>query len=316
MDIEPDELTDPQYTLMRTKSCPSCRAVVKRRPVPVFMVKAIATALRNAKPSSLGLLGSSPTEAVDEDPWNGIFPSSEMDEEDVRDDEDDDSDSESSEVEILTMNPPRYYGRTPFRTIFLDSSDSDRIGEEDGFDSEDDDANENEENESDDEEDDPRRPRYVLPHWTPPTVSVSPEDYDISTDDPPDTLKLLRRGCTMEMLQNYDISYRHSTGIVLYLRSLIHLYASDNEDSEDDGDAEGMHRVYLGWSIKLHPLDVDGEMFVSDLLEDIKTEPERWQLTPRTGYLGKMNVRKLVPVTAVEEYDTTDSELWAGTEDL
>jgi len=36
MDADPDELTDPQYVLMRSKTCPSCRAVVKHRPVPAL----------------------------------------------------------------------------------------------------------------------------------------------------------------------------------------------------------------------------------------------------------------------------------------
>ncbi|EPQ56748.1 hypothetical protein GLOTRDRAFT_93105 [Gloeophyllum trabeum ATCC 11539] len=38
---------DPDYILFRHKSCPSCRASVRQRPVPLFILKAIASAVAN-----------------------------------------------------------------------------------------------------------------------------------------------------------------------------------------------------------------------------------------------------------------------------
>lgn len=70
---------------MRPKTCPACRATVRHRPVPVFMVKAVSAALKHANPDPPGSpQADQESKNVDpaEDPWEGIFPSS---------DEDDDS---------------------------------------------------------------------------------------------------------------------------------------------------------------------------------------------------------------------------------
>ncbi|KAJ6521346.1 hypothetical protein DFH09DRAFT_1425042 [Mycena vulgaris] len=51
--------------LHREKSCPCCRAHVLRRPVPVFVVKSVVTALCNAT--------TQPVAVHDADPWKGLF---------------------------------------------------------------------------------------------------------------------------------------------------------------------------------------------------------------------------------------------------
>ena len=82
-DDEEDDEEDPDDILMRTKTCPACRATVKHRPVPVFMVKAVSAALKHANPDASGLRqgdqGSGPIVDPAEDPWEGIFPSSDED---------------------------------------------------------------------------------------------------------------------------------------------------------------------------------------------------------------------------------------------
>lgn len=77
-DDEDDE-EDPDDILMRTKTCPACRSTVKHRPVPVFMVKAVSAALKHANPDASGLPQADQIVDPAEDPWGGIFPSSDED---------------------------------------------------------------------------------------------------------------------------------------------------------------------------------------------------------------------------------------------
>ena len=98
MDI--DSETDPEYTLNRPKSCPCCRAVVIRRPVPVFVVKAVAAALRKAK--GVGETGGgspvSTGSSSEQDPWKGLFPSAGDDDSSEGYNEDEDEDDEDEDV--------------------------------------------------------------------------------------------------------------------------------------------------------------------------------------------------------------------------
>ncbi|KAJ6447753.1 hypothetical protein C8R47DRAFT_1231292 [Mycena vitilis] len=68
-DGEMDMDTQEQYILHREKSCPCCRATVLRRPVPVFVVKSVVTALRNAV-AAPAAVAQADEEA---DPWKGLF---------------------------------------------------------------------------------------------------------------------------------------------------------------------------------------------------------------------------------------------------
>jgi hypothetical protein len=309
MDIDPEEMTDPHYVLMRSKSCPLCRAVMKHRPVPVFMVKAVAAALKKAKtPISLGPQSAQGSD-IGNDPWKGIFPSS--DEEGGDDDDDDasldDSDSDFDVHGELRSAIYSYRRRTIRRAMIRDLYNS-ALSEVEDEDADDASA-------SDDEGLD--NAFYIRPRWAPPTVFVNRNDFDLSEEqDPTSAFKLLQRGCTWEMVQNYDISYDHSTGMVLCLRSLDHIYASDVESEEADANADCMHRIFLGWNISLDEDDDDGEVFVTSILEDIKNSPSRWKLTPRIGMPGFMDVRKLVSADEVEDYNTTDTEVWVDSDDF
>jgi hypothetical protein len=63
---------DPEYLLYRRKTCPCCRAVIRTRPIPVFIVKTIATALAKSNGQKRGAAQATPS-PTDEDPWDGLF---------------------------------------------------------------------------------------------------------------------------------------------------------------------------------------------------------------------------------------------------
>lgn len=320
MDIDPEELTDPHYILMRSKSCPSCRASVKHRPVPVFMVKAVATALIKAKPTSslTPLLNRvAHTEAESDNPWKGIFASSDEDESNHSDIE---SESESDDEEgedFLHFYHSRHLRRAIFAS--MDSTDSEIEDEEEDDDGEDDGDEADEGHEgtsSDDEAEVDQHHVYIAPRWAPPRVNIDCTRYNLADDVIVQSIKLLQRGCTLEMLRNNEISYSHESGIVISLPSLRDIAGSD-DDSDREIDAESMNRVFLGWNIVLDESDVDGKGFLLDIFEDMKRNSRGWQFSPRPGVLGAVDVRRLARVDEVEDYDTTDSEVnWIDAEDF
>ena len=87
----------PEALLYRKKTCPVCRAIVRTRPIPLFLVKSIATALAQSKPDTPRRESPAP-ETDTADPWEGIFidPANEDDShsEDEDTDEDDYEDPE------------------------------------------------------------------------------------------------------------------------------------------------------------------------------------------------------------------------------
>ena len=299
IDVDPDELTDPQYVLMRSKTCPCCRAVVKHRPVPIFMIKSVVTVLKKAhlKSPHAGSPGSRLNDDYlrsEENPWKGIFASSEEDDDDesqVATDSDDDFGDLGGWY--------RHSHMAHFEVAVEDNATTES-------------EMENEEDDDDERDGGDDEGEYTHQRWAPPSVSVTD---NVGDDDAPDTLKLLQRGCSWDMLQSFDVSYSHSSGIVVALRSLNHLYASDDEE-EEDGDDTNMHRVFLGWNIVLHPVDVDGEMYMQQILREIKDVPERWEVTPNPRAPYAIDARRLVSVDEAEEFDTTDTEAWIDNEGL
>ncbi|KAF8159823.1 hypothetical protein B0H34DRAFT_704933 [Crassisporium funariophilum] len=308
MDVDPEELTDPHYVLMRSKTCPSCRANIKHRPVPVFMVKAVAAALKKVKHSTLRGVGQnsrtfSSSLQSEEEPWKGIFQSSDEDDDGDGGDSGMESESDDEDLENLAI-ASGWYRRRNLRRALLESIDSTDSEMED--DEEDDDEEDDED--SDDGVEDPTQHFYVRPRWTPPSVEIDLDEYQ---GEPGDILKLLQRGCTWDMLQNYDVSYSHQQGIIVALRSLTDLYASDDE--EDNGMAsDSMNRVFLGWNIVLDEDDADGEVYITEVLKDIRDVPGRWEVTPTLGVPGALDARRLVRVEDTPEFDTTDSEAWVS----
>ncbi|GJE91286.1 hypothetical protein PsYK624_074350 [Phanerochaete sordida] len=194
---------DPDTLLYRKKTCPVCRTVVRDRPMPVFLVKAIAAALVKAKGTGESSPRSSPPPEAD--PWVGIFPDL-MPPDDVWMDEDDYED--------------------PGDDLYADAwGGSD--GEDwpiDWYGSDDD--------EPDYDGD------YVPARWAPPTLDVRPEDYPFD-DINDEMLSMLRRGATMSMIELFDMSYSHDEGLravvgesVVFLGWNIDLHPDDETGEE------------------------------------------------------------------------------------
>lgn len=309
MDVDPDELTDPQYVLMRSKTCPSCRAVVKHPPVPIFMVKSVVAAIKKIKSPhncSPGIRRND--DNLDDNPWKGIFTSSEGE---ADDDEEGDDDDDESQAESDSDDFGDWY-RHSHRTHFEAAVEGNATSESEMENEEDEDEDENEDDNEDDDDDDGIL--YTHQRWAPPTVSIS--NYHIEgEDDLPNWGKLFQRGCSWDMLHNFDVSYSHGSGIVVTLRSLEHLYASGEEDEDDNSDDISMYHVFLGWNISLDPDDTDGENYIQEILREIKEVPERWEVTPTPGMPFAIDARRLVDVDEAVEFDTTDTDEWIDNEE-
>jgi hypothetical protein len=154
------------YLLYRQKTCPCCRAVVSSRPIPIFIVKTIATALAKTKNLTLNRSRSNRTSpAPDDDPWAGLFPPAEDETFDDDEDQDDDEDEDDGDVE-WGMN------------VFAYGSASDE---------------------------EPYEGEYVPAQWEPPSVNTHLEDFPYDEAFQSDDLCMFRRGVTMEMIANYQI---------------------------------------------------------------------------------------------------------------
>ena len=311
MDADPDELTDPQYVLMRSKTCPSCRAVVKHRPVPIFMIKSVVAAIKKTKPPRTSSPGSwRNNDCLNDNPWKGIFTSSEEEPEDGDEDGDDESQAESDSDDLGVWYRHSHSARARFEAAVEGNATS-----ESEMENEEDEGEDNDEDEGDDEYDDEDDDvvLYTQQRWAPPSVSIT--DYHLGEEDVPNWEKLLQRGCSWDMLHSFDVSYSHGSGIVVVLRSLDHLYASDDDD-DDDADDINMYRVFLGWNIALDPDDTDGEDYIQEIIREIKDVPESWEVTPTPGVPFAIDVKRLVAEDEAEAFNTTDSEAWFDNEDL
>lgn len=198
---------DPDDLLFRKKTCPVCRAAVRSRPIPLFLVKAIASALEKSKQPDGASVRSSP--APEGDPWEGIFPELRpnhyMDEDDEYDpygyaDDDD-------------IFPDEYYSDDDDDEEYLDAYDA--YGSE--------------------VEDDEYEGEWVQARWAPPTVHVPPEHYPFDNISH-ETLAMLRRGATQPMIELFHMSYSHDEGLraiigenVVFLGWNIHVRPDDEE---------------------------------------------------------------------------------------
>jgi len=280
------------------------------------MVKAVATTLIKAK-STLSLTPlltrAAHTDAESDNPWKGIFPSSDEDEGNNSDIESESESDDEDGAEFVDFYRSRHLQRAILAS--MDSTDSEIEDEEDD-EGEEDEADERDERSSDDEAEVDRHHVYIVPRWAPPRVNIVYTQYNLVDDVTLQSVKLLQRGCTWEMLRNNEISYSHESGIVISLPSLRNITGSD-DDSDSEIDAGSMNRVFLGWNIVLEESDVDGEAFLLDILEDMKRNRRRWQFTSRPDVLGAMDVHRLARADEVEDYDTTDSEVnWIDAEDF
>ncbi len=214
---------EPLPLLLRKKTCPFCRAVIRSRPLPLFVLKNLLSVL--AKGKSRGATGVSETSPPPdlEDPWAEIFPSLRSDSE--SDAEDDDEDYSEND----------YWA--PFDVMYDDAEDVEGLQE------------------YDDSSDDEYEGEWVTPNWEPPAQrAVTPLDPEPSLD------ALLRRGATYGMIETYDMQYTHQEGLTALVDDLcLHLgWNIELTDDDEDGERfiawclEDMEIRPYRWSIEDH----------------------------------------------------------------
>ncbi|KIK97337.1 hypothetical protein PAXRUDRAFT_825015 [Paxillus rubicundulus Ve08.2h10] len=208
---------DPDYLLRRRKTCPCCRTNVRHRPIPIFVIKAIVTAVAKGKGGSHAASSSSSEPASgDLDPWEGLFPcdDEEIDDYGASDDEDEDYDEDHGE-------------------------DDDEDDDEDDEDS----AYDGVFSYGTDSDEESYHGVYVHPQWEPPNSVIDEDDYTLDHLDESD-LNCLRRGATVGMVQAYEMQYSHQEGLIAHDEGNHHIYLGWNiRLSADDENGE----VYMGY---------------------------------------------------------------------
>src|ERR1700731_1404317 len=121
-------MSDTGCLLHRRKTCPCCRAVIRHRPVPVFLVKSIIALLAKANDSVASQRRASPLPGLDVDVWAGLFHDFTDESSDYDDDEDERLDDE-------------------------DDGHLDDVEGDDGDDDDDDDDNDDDDDDNDDDDD-------------------------------------------------------------------------------------------------------------------------------------------------------------------
>lgn len=243
----------PEALLYRKKSCPVCRANIRTRPIPLFIVKSIAAALEQSKPNATRRDSPAPQDPETSDPWAGIFlEHSEGDEGSSDEDESDEDGYDEYEDQWSSDNE---YGS----------------GSDDGFYAGD----------------------YIYPSWSPPSVHVTPFDYPFLDSMTSEELSMLRRGCTLGMIELFDMHYDHDIGLT--------------------ADVDG-NTIHLGWNVKLLSGDESGEEFIEWALRDIHDRPDRWEKIGSDDGFGHWEAFRLVPANEDREYETDeqDSDIWAA----
>ncbi|KAL4078895.1 hypothetical protein V8B97DRAFT_2021236 [Scleroderma yunnanense] len=225
-DDDMDDVDNIDYLLNRRKTCPCCRTNVRHRPIPVFVIKSIATALCKVKGTPL--ISSSPT-AVDSDPWEGLFPpycedddyeESEDNEDENEDDDEDDEDDEDEDEDEDDEHSSDWYDE-----VFSYGTDSDE---------------------------EPYQGEYVYPRWEPPTVTIGEDDYALDQLDHSD-LNVLRRGATYRMLQEYDMRYTRDEGLIAHDGDYNRYYLGWNIRLSADDEAGGDYMQHLMDDMETRP---------------------------------------------------------------
>ncbi|KIK60499.1 hypothetical protein GYMLUDRAFT_73942 [Collybiopsis luxurians FD-317 M1] len=295
MDVDAD---DPDYIKYREKSCPACRAVVVGRPLPVFFVKDVISALQKAKTSGDAQTSStcrSTSPYVSEDPWEGLFP-----DEDELDPEGQDEEDEGLEFGIL------YSDSDSEMDVQDDVTEYDSNGEPIEQDEDNSVGDDGEEAASDEDEegysDEDDEASYVPQQWEPPFYGES--DLPVETSEA--QLTLLRRGCSPWLTSRYRMKYTHSRGLVAHLNSL----DPDDVGTPLRGNINNMHHLFLGWNIRDSDFSEYGSrVFLRRTLEDFKLWPHRFSVHERRN--GYSDIHVLVNASILGlEYNTTDSEMW------
>ncbi|THU92988.1 hypothetical protein K435DRAFT_967484 [Dendrothele bispora CBS 962.96] len=307
MDIDPEELNDPEYIMSRQKTCPTCRAIVTRRPSPLFVVNNIVAAFKKFKDLPVAVPSITPsapgTSALtsilsrrsnsplvgDEDPWDGIFY--------------EDVETEEEEEDEIDMDSEYMYGYMFGAADGWESYDGEEYSVYGDDNSDEDEDDEDEESGSDDDDHE-----YVYPHWEPPSFARGRNRFP--HDSP--HLSLLRRGCTQWMINRFHMEYTHDQGLIAYLHSF------DERDLDhpvpDSISTNRMSRLFFGWNIQRYDRELGrrmtGKEYMRCVLCLFADAPERFIM-----HAGResdtLDVHMLVKAGDDPECDTTDSEVWA-----
>ncbi|KAM6496833.1 hypothetical protein JOM56_007306 [Amanita muscaria] len=298
-----EDLDNPRYVVLRPKSCPCCRTRITHRPIPLFILRGVTNTLAASKAQLLGTScrPESPIFDHDSDPWKGIFPSN--------DDDDDDesasgrrSSSHSVGADSLAESDDRLSGRfTQYSDGFMGygfESDSESEGagapytRDDGSDDGD---------------------IYVNPRWQPPLSFASYRSdaggSDQENNNP--TTSLIRRGCPLQMVLSFHMTYNREEGIIAHVPSLEPSLFLDHGNI----DIEMMHRIFLGWNIQVD--DRDGCAYMQQMLTELDEYPDRWAVRPRNGVPDGFEVydaMRLVRRSDIDQYSSDGVSYFDGAE--
>ncbi|KAI0251384.1 hypothetical protein BJV78DRAFT_1211070 [Lactifluus subvellereus] len=199
--VPQDEMNvdEPLPLILRKKTCPFCRAAIRSRPLPLFVLKNLLSVLAKGKPG--GVIGSSRPSPLPDlvDPWAEIFPPLRSDSESDAEDDDPDYSAEDD-----------YWG------MYDDDDDVDE-----GLQDYDDTSNDEYEGE------------WVPPTWEPPNYrAATPLDPASGID------VLLRRGATYGMIETYHMEYGRREGITAYLDGMCLFLGWNIELADEDENGE------------------------------------------------------------------------------
>jgi hypothetical protein len=304
-----EDLENPRYILRRPKSCPCCRTRITNRPIPLFVLRSATNALVALRAQLSGVENPAESQTIDNDgdPWKGIFPTSEDDEVSTSD-EDEESSSESAGVDSLaesdrvSVHFTQYtdeYAGFAFDSGSESDNPSDGLYGDDhhGFASEDEDE-------------------YVRPRWQPASRYVGfyggfPDSHG---EDHGRMISLLRRGCPLQMILSFRMTYTREEGIVAYVPSL----SSSLFLNDGIRDINTMHRVLLGWNIEVdEEMDKYGCNFMQQMLDELDIYPQRWEVRPRfNAEQGQVlyDAKRLVRLSEMEDYDSDLASYLEGAE--
>ena len=266
------------------------------------------TALR-AQLLGVETCAESQTTENDGDPWKGIFPTSEDDDELTSDEEEDSSsgtggaDSLAESDDRLSVHFTHYTEEYPDFS-FENASGSDNLS--DGLYGDDDPAYG-----SEDEDD------YVRPRWQPASryVGFYSGFGDSNDEDNRRMMSLLRRGCTLQMILSFRMTYSRQEGIIAYVPSL-----NPSMFLDDGGtDRDSMNRLLLGWNIEVdEEMDKYGCNFMQQMLTEMEVFPQRWEVRPRLGVPEGVprvyDAMRLVRLSETEDYDSDLASYLEGVE--
>ncbi|KAK2465706.1 hypothetical protein APHAL10511_002250 [Amanita phalloides] len=293
VDFDDDEdLDSPRYILRRPKSCPCCRTKIVQRPIPLFVVRAATNALVMSRAQLNGT--ECPPEAPtddDGDPWKGIFPTDDDDEFST----DEESSSESGGADSLAESDDRLsvhftHYTDEYPDLGFESEASEYLSDEPYGD-------DNPVHSSDEDD------IYVRPRWQPASRFAGFQNGLGDNENNSQTISLLRRGCPLQMILSFHMTYSREDGIIAHVSSFNPgLFLNDMGT-----DTDVMSRVLLGWNIEVdEEMDKYGCMFMQRTLLDLEQFPQRWDINLRLGATSTRayDAIRLVKLSEVEDYDS------------